>query len=56
MIVFQFCFRLLWGLTYIILIHYTPMMINWNGVINVPIYYYLILGFLNAMNEVSYKI
>jgi len=35
------------------LIYFTPMLINRDGIIDVPIYYYLILGFLNAVNEVS---
>ncbi|CAH1724867.1 unnamed protein product [Aphis gossypii] len=43
--------KLIWSLTYIAFIHFTPMIIYRNGVLNVPIYYYIILGFLNAISE-----
>uniref|UniRef100_A0A2S2NMY7 Acetyl-coenzyme A transporter 1 n=1 Tax=Schizaphis graminum TaxID=13262 RepID=A0A2S2NMY7_SCHGA len=45
------CFRLIWSFTYIAFIYFTPMIIYRNGVLNVPVYYYLILGFLNAVSE-----
>lgn len=35
------------------LIYFTPTLINRDGIVDVPLYYYLILGFLNAVNEVS---
>ncbi|CAI6365109.1 unnamed protein product [Macrosiphum euphorbiae] len=43
--------RLLWSVPYVLLIYYTPFLIKNNGVVNVPIYYYFILGFIFAIHE-----
>ncbi|XP_060865228.1 acetyl-coenzyme A transporter 1-like [Metopolophium dirhodum] len=43
--------KLIWSLTHIGFIYFTPMIIYSNGILNIPIYYYLILGFLNAISE-----
>lgn len=43
--------RLLWSIPYVLLIYYTPFLIKQNGVVNVPIYYYFILGFIFTINE-----
>lgn len=52
--VFISCFRLLWSLTFIPIIYYTPMLItNIDKIVHVPLYYYLVLGFSNAVNDVS---
>ncbi|VVC28214.1 Hypothetical protein CINCED_3A016125 [Cinara cedri] len=44
--------RLLWSFTYVILIYYTPALINTNGVVDVPIYYYVILGLICTVHEI----
>jgi len=45
-------FRLLWGLAFAALIYYTPLLIkNKDGNVDVPIYYYCILAFINLINE-----
>ncbi|XP_022174759.1 acetyl-coenzyme A transporter 1-like [Myzus persicae] len=43
--------KLIWSLTYIVFVYFTPMIIYRNGELNVPIYYYLILGLINAISE-----
>ncbi|XP_022174752.1 acetyl-coenzyme A transporter 1-like [Myzus persicae] len=43
--------KLIWSITYMILIYYTPSLINHNGVINVPIYYYFSLASIFTVNE-----
>lgn len=45
-------FRLLWSLVYAALVYYTPVLIKKDGVINVPIYYYILLGFIFTAREV----
>lgn len=47
-------FRLLWNIAFIMLIYYTPKLININGQINIPIYYYVILVIILSIQEVSY--
>ncbi|XP_025193547.1 acetyl-coenzyme A transporter 1-like, partial [Melanaphis sacchari] len=44
--------RLLWSIPFAVLIYYTPLLIKSNGVINVPIYYYLILVFIYIVHEI----
>lgn len=44
--------RLLWSIAYVILIYYTPILIQHNGVVNVPTYYYLILVFISIIHEI----
>lgn len=46
-------FRLLWGTVFAVFVYFTPRLIHSNGDVNVPIYYYLILGFIYVINEVS---
>ncbi|VVC28210.1 Major facilitator superfamily domain,Acetyl-coenzyme A transporter 1 [Cinara cedri] len=44
--------RLLWGFAYVLLIYITPFLIKRDdGTINIPMYYYLILGLITAINE-----
>ncbi|CAH1724858.1 unnamed protein product [Aphis gossypii] len=43
--------RLFWNIPYALLIYFTPFLIKNNGVVNVPVYYYLILGFIFIINE-----
>ncbi|VVC42465.1 Major facilitator superfamily domain,Acetyl-coenzyme A transporter 1 [Cinara cedri] len=44
--------RLLWGFANILLIYITPLLIKRDdGTIDIPTYYYLILGSINAINE-----
>lgn len=44
--------RLIWSITYMVLIYYTPSLINNNGDIKVPIYYYFSLASIFAVNEI----
>uniref|UniRef100_A0A2S2QHE6 Acetyl-coenzyme A transporter 1 n=1 Tax=Sipha flava TaxID=143950 RepID=A0A2S2QHE6_9HEMI len=44
--------RLLWNVTFVILIYYTPTLIKRHGVIDVPIYYYIILVFILAIHDI----
>lgn len=46
--------RLLWNVPYGLLIYFTPFLIKNNGVVNVPVYYYLLLGFIFTINELVY--
>ncbi|KAF0753279.1 acetyl-coenzyme A transporter 1-like, partial [Aphis craccivora] len=43
--------RLFWNITYMVLIYYTPSLINNNGNIEVPVYYYCLLALIFAVNE-----
>lgn len=43
--------RLLWAVTYVVLIHYTPSLIRNNEVVSIPVYYYFLLGIVCLMNE-----
>lgn len=47
------CFRLLWGIVFAVFVYFTPGLIHSNGSVNVPAYYYLGLGFVYLINEVS---
>ncbi|VVC28211.1 Major facilitator superfamily domain,Acetyl-coenzyme A transporter 1 [Cinara cedri] len=47
-----FPLRLLWSITFLILIYYTPNLIKENGIVNVPQYYYIILGLIMGVNEI----
>uniref|UniRef100_A0A2S2P6J7 Acetyl-coenzyme A transporter 1 n=1 Tax=Schizaphis graminum TaxID=13262 RepID=A0A2S2P6J7_SCHGA len=44
--------RLLWNIVFIVLIYYTPEIININGVVNIPIYYYAIFISILSIQEV----
>jgi PAT family acetyl-CoA transporter-like MFS transporter 1 len=44
-------FRLLWNISFVALIYYTPKIIKHNGVIDIPIYYYVILVFIVAVHD-----
>lgn len=48
------CFRLLWAVTYAALVYFTPTFIRKDDVVNVPTYYYVILGSIMSINEVSF--
>ncbi|CAH1724646.1 unnamed protein product [Aphis gossypii] len=44
--------RLLWNIVFIVLIYYTPGIINTNGAVNIPLYYYAIFIFILSIQEV----
>ncbi|XP_025194139.1 acetyl-coenzyme A transporter 1-like [Melanaphis sacchari] len=44
--------KLIWCITYMVLIYYTPSLINNNKNINIPVYYYCLLASIFAVNEV----
>lgn len=47
------CFRLFWNIPFVALIYYTPKLINVNGIIDIPIYYYGILILILSIHDVS---
>lgn len=47
-------FRLFWNLAFIMLIYYTPSIIRVRNEINIPMYYYVILMLIFAIQEVSF--
>lgn len=49
----NYIFRLLWTIAYIVLIGNTQNLIHTNEVVNISIYYYILLGFVFLINEVS---
>jgi len=51
---FKYNFRLLWNISFVAFIYYTPVMITMiNGIVNIPIYYYALLVFILAIHDVS---
>ncbi|XP_026808439.1 acetyl-coenzyme A transporter 1-like [Rhopalosiphum maidis] len=44
-------FRLLWCISYVVLIYYTPSLIRKDGLVAVPIYYNFIMGLVLISNE-----
>lgn len=49
----NYIFRLLWTIAYIVLIGNTQYLIHTNEVVNISIYYYILLGFVFLINEVG---
>jgi len=47
-------FRLIWNIAFIMIIYYTLKLIKINSVINISIYYYVILIVILSIQEVSY--
>lgn len=45
-------FRLIWCITYVVLIYYTPSLIRKDGLVTVPTYYYFLMGSVLMTNEV----
>jgi len=43
--------RLIWNITHMVFIYYTPSLINNNGVTKIPVYYYCLLAFIFAVTE-----
>jgi len=51
---FKYNCRLLWNISFVAFIYYTPVMITMiNGFVNIPIYYYALLVFILAIHDVS---
>lgn len=44
--------KLIWNIAFIMLIYYTPTLININGVINIPTFYYVILIVILSIQEI----
>ncbi|XP_060866110.1 acetyl-coenzyme A transporter 1-like isoform X2 [Metopolophium dirhodum] len=49
-------FRLLCNSLFILLIYYTPELIRNNGVIDIPMYYYMILLIIQMIHDIQYNI
>ncbi|XP_026822981.1 acetyl-coenzyme A transporter 1-like [Rhopalosiphum maidis] len=47
--------RLLWNFTFVILIYYTPELIKNNGVVDIPMYYYVIFVFIQSINDILHN-
>ncbi|XP_060851932.1 acetyl-coenzyme A transporter 1-like [Rhopalosiphum padi] len=43
--------RLIWGIVLCTFVYYTPSLIKKNGIVTIPAYYYVILGFVSLVNE-----
>lgn len=47
------CFRLFWGIIFALLVYFTPNFVHTNNVNDVSLYYYVTLGSVMIINEVS---
>lgn len=52
-IFYNYHFRLLWNISFVAFIYYTPKMIQINGFVNIPMYYYALLVFILSIHDVS---